>query len=84
MHASAIVKNNPDKYKPSLCEGEPVEFDILKRKFCFLFGHYFCVFLNCLFKGADGKLEAVNVSGPMGANVQGSRYSPDKNGSYFS
>jgi len=59
VHASAIVKNNPEKYKPSLCEGEPVEFDILKR--------------------ADGKLEAVNVSGPHGANVQGSRYSPDKN-----
>lgn len=58
VHASAIVKNNPDKFKPSLCEGEPVEFDILKR--------------------ADGKLEAVNVSGPHGANVQGSRYSPDK------
>ncbi len=30
MHSSAIVKNNPNKYKPSLNEGEPVEFDILK------------------------------------------------------
>jgi len=58
VHASAIIKNNPNKYKASLSEGEPVEFDILKR--------------------ADGKLEAVNVSGPEGLNVQGSRYSPDK------
>lgn len=58
VHASAIIKNNPNKYKASLSEGEPVEFDILKR--------------------ADGKLEAVNVSGPQGLNVQGSRYSPDK------
>lgn len=58
VHSSAIIKNNPNKYKPSLSEGEPVEFDILKR--------------------ADGKLEAVNVSGPQGHNVQGSRYSPDK------
>lgn len=58
VHASAIIKNNPNKYKASLSEGEPVEFDILKR--------------------ADGKLEAVNVSGPQGHNVQGSRYSPDK------
>lgn len=58
VHASAIIKNNPNKYKASLSEGEPVEFDILKR--------------------ADGKLEAVNVSGPKGLNVQGSRYSPDK------
>ena len=79
MHASAIVKNNPDKYKPSLCEGEPVEFDILKRNHFFSSSDSRFVFLNCLFKGADGKLEAVNVSGPMGANVQGSRYSPDKN-----
>jgi len=61
VHASAIIKNNPNKYKASLSEGEPVEFDILKR--------------------ADGKLEAVNVSGPQGLNVQGSRYSPDKNSS---
>lgn len=83
MHASAIVKNNPDKYKPSLCEGEPVEFDILKRKF-FCSDNQFLIFafLDCLFEGADGKLEAVNVSGPMGANVQGSRYSPDKNSIY--
>ncbi|CAF0712997.1 unnamed protein product [Brachionus calyciflorus] len=58
VHSSAIIKNNPNKYKPSLNEGEPVEFDILKR--------------------ADGKLEAVNVSGPNGSNVEGSRYSPDK------
>lgn len=58
VHSSAIVKNNPNKYKPSLNDGEPVEFDILKR--------------------ADGKLEAVNVSGPNGTSVQGSRYSPDK------
>lgn len=58
VHSSAIIKNNPNKYRPSLNEGEPVEFDILKR--------------------ADGKLEAVNVSGPQGSNVEGSRYSPDK------
>jgi len=58
VHSSAIIKNNPNKYKPSLNEGEPVEFDILKR--------------------ADGKLEAVNVSGPHGGSVEGSRYSPDK------
>lgn len=58
VHSSAIIKNNPNKYKASLSEGEPVEFDILKR--------------------ADGKLEAVNVSGPDGAYVVGSRYSPDK------
>ncbi len=32
----------------------------------------------CFDLGADGKLEAVNVSGPEGLNVQGSRYSPDK------
>lgn len=57
VHSSAIVKNNPNKYKPSLCEGEQVEFDILKT---------------------DGKLEAVNVSGPNGTPVEGSRYSPDK------
>lgn len=59
VHSSAIIKNNPSKYKPSLSENEPVEFDILKI-------------------GADGKLEAVNVSGPQGLNVQGSRFSPDK------
>lgn len=59
VHSSAIIKNNPSKYKPSLSENEPVEFDILKI-------------------GADGKLEAVNVSGPQGQIVQGSRYSPDK------
>jgi cold shock CspA family protein len=58
VHSSAIIKNNPNKFKPSLSEGEPVEFDILKR--------------------ADNKLEAVNVSGPEGHNVQGSRFSPDK------
>ena len=33
--------------------------------------------------GADGKLEAVNVSGPQGLNVQGSRYSPDKSEYYI-
>jgi cold shock CspA family protein len=59
VHSSAIIKNNPSKYKPSLSENEPVEFDILKI-------------------GADGKLEAVNVSGPQGQSVQGSRFSPDK------
>jgi len=58
VHSSAIIKNNPNKYKASLSEGETVEFDILKRD--------------------DGKLEAVNVSGPNGLNVIGSRYSPDK------
>jgi len=58
VHASAIIRNNPNKFKPSLNEGEPVEFDILKR--------------------ADGKLEAVNVTGPEGTSVEGSRYSPDK------
>jgi len=29
-------------------------------------------------QGADGKLEAVNVTGPKGQFVQGSQYSPDK------
>lgn len=62
VHSSAIIKNNPNKYKASLSEGEIVEFDILKRD--------------------DGKLEAVNVSGPNGLNVVGSRYSPDKS-KYF-
>ncbi len=83
VHASAIIKNNPNKYKASLSEGEPVEFDILKskqkRKKKLLFFHGFKLCFNNL--GADGKLEAVNVSGPEGLNVQGSRYSPDKSNS---
>ncbi len=31
VHASSIIKNNPNKYKASLDENEVVEFDILKR-----------------------------------------------------
>lgn len=38
--------------------------------------------LCVLFRGADGKLEAVNVSGPNGTSVQGSRYSPDKSNAF--
>jgi hypothetical protein len=81
VHASAIIKNNPNKYKASLSEGEPVEFDILKSKhFRILYAHRSIkrIIITQLFKGADGKLEAVNVSGPKGLNVQGSRFSPDK------
>jgi Y-box-binding protein 1 len=80
VHASAIIRNNPHKYKPSLNEGEPVEFDLLKsmpfktklKKSIQIFRH-----LNIIL-GGDGKLEAVNVTGPNGVEVQGSEYSPDK------
>ena len=33
---------------------------------------------NHIFQGPDGKLEAVNVTGPNGAEVIGSEYAPEK------
>lgn len=76
VHQTAILKNNPRKYLRSVDDGEKVEFDIVQgENRQRLVSKDFTRSIALL--GEKGN-EAVNVTGPEGEPVQGSKYAADR------